>query len=204
LRQRLGRAEGSALARTPSGDLGPFYPVEKPLDTDADLTRITGRSGRARGEIIEISGRVLAKDGTPQGNARIELWQANAVGRYAHADDDRADVPLDPAFQGYADLVADAQGYYRFLTVKPGLYPVGSSSFKRAPHIHLDVRGRRRRLITQMYFEGTDAAVLAQDKLLQHDMWGRPSLPASIFAQLQKDRSTLEAGASHYSFDVVL
>jgi protocatechuate 3,4-dioxygenase beta subunit len=204
LQRRQGRAAGTPLARTPSGDLGPFYPVEKPIETDADLTRVAGLSGRAGGEIIEISGRVLARDGTPQANAGIELWQANAVGRYAHADDDRTDVPLDPAFQGHADLLADAQGHFRFLTVKPGLYPVGSGSFKRAPHIHFDVRGRRRRLITQMYFADTDAALLAQDKLLQHDMWGKPSLPPNIFAQLRKESSTREAGAAYYTFDVVL
>ncbi len=200
----LGRAEGTELARTPSGDLGPFYPVESPLDTDADLTRVQGRSGRASGELIAISGRVLAKDGTPQPNARLEIWQANAVGRYAHADDTRTDVPLDPAFQGYADVQTDSGGNYRFLTVKPGLYPVAGHGFKRSPHIHFDVRGRRRRLVTQMYFAGTDAALLAQDKLLQHDMWQKANLPANIFAQLQKNGSSLDAGAAHYVFDVVL
>ncbi|MBC8067255.1 MAG: protocatechuate 3,4-dioxygenase [Deltaproteobacteria bacterium] len=157
------------LARTPSGDLGPFYPVEHPLDTDFDLTRVGEAATRARGRIIEIPGRVPARDGTPQANARLEVWQANAVGRYAHAADVRTDVPLDPGFQGYAELRADAQGRFRFVTIRPGGYPV-EGLFERSSHIHLDVRGRQRRLVTQMYFDDTDPRVLAADKLLEHDL----------------------------------
>jgi protocatechuate 3,4-dioxygenase beta subunit len=192
------------LPRTPSGDLGPFYPVEPPLDTDFDLTRVRGSGPRARGELVEISGRVLYRDGTPQANARLEIWQANDVGRYAHPGDTRADAPLDPNFQGYADVRADAKGGFRILTIKPGSYPV-NGRFQRSPHIHFDIRGRQRRLVTQMYFDDTDAAVLAQDKLLQHDMWGKTNpLPSTIFAKLQKEQSTLDPKASRYQFDIVL
>jgi len=198
------KAATTSLPRTPPGDLGPFYPVEHPIDTDFDLTRLREGGARARGQIIEVSGRVLARDGTPQANARVELWQANAVGRYAHAGDTRADVPRDPNFQGYADVQADADGQFRILTVRPGLYPV-DGLFQRSPHVHFDVRGRQRRLVTQMYFDDTDATVLAQDKLLQHDMWGNTNpLPSTIFAKLQKERSTLDATAMHYQFDIVL
>jgi protocatechuate 3,4-dioxygenase beta subunit len=99
---------------------------------------------------------------------------------------------------------ADGGGHFRILTVRPGLYPVGGL-FQRSPHVHLDVRGRQRRLITQMYFEDTDAAVLAQDKLLQNDMWGNNNpLPSTIFAKLQKERTALDASARRYQFDVVL
>jgi protocatechuate 3,4-dioxygenase beta subunit len=200
---RPSSGEGT-LPRTPSGDLGPFYPVEAPLDTDFDLTRVRESGPRARGEIIEISGRVVYRDGTLQANARLEIWQANAVGRYAHPGDTRADAPLDPNFQGYADIRADANGAFRILTIKPGLYPVGGT-FNRSPHIHFDIRGRQRRLVTQMYFDDTDRAVLAQDKLLQHDMWGQANpLPSAIFAKRQADRSTLDPEASHYQFDIVL
>jgi protocatechuate 3,4-dioxygenase beta subunit len=193
-----------SLARTPSGDLGPFYPVEPPLDTDFDLTRLRDGRARASGQIIEVSGRVLARDGTPQANARLEIWQANSVGRYAHPGDTRTDAPLDPNFQGYADVRADADGRFRILTVRPGLYPV-NGLFQRSPHIHFDIRGRQRRLITQMYFDDTDAKVLAKDKLLQHDMWGQTSpLPSTIFAKLQKERSRLDASALRYEFDIVL
>jgi protocatechuate 3,4-dioxygenase beta subunit len=197
-------AGDKTLARTPPGDLGPFYPVEAPLDTDFDLTRVRESGPRARGEPIEVSGRVLYRDGTPQANARLEIWQANDVGRYAHPGDTRKDAPLDPNFQGYADIRADASGNFRILTVKPGLYPV-DGVFNRSPHIHFDIRGRERRLVTQMYFDDTDAKVLAQDKLLQHDMWGSTSpLPQAIFAKLQKERSTLEPSARRYEFDIVL
>lgn len=212
LLRRLARAEPSHLApraapatlpRTPSGDLGPFYPVEHPRDTDFDLTRVRDGAGRARGQLIEVSGRVLGRDGTPQANARLELWQANAVGRYAHAGDARADVPLDPNFQGYADVQADGEGRFRILTVRPGVYPV--DGHVRSPHIHFDVRGRQRRLITQMYFDDTEAKLLAQDPLLQHDLWGKTDpLPSTIFARLQKERSTLDATALRYQFDIVL
>ena len=90
------------------------------------------------------------------------------------------------------------------MTIKPGPYPV-DGIFQRSPHVHLDIRGRQRRLITQIYFDDTDAAVLAQDKLLQHDMWGKTSpLPSTIFAKRQKNRSTLDPKASHYQFDIVL
>lgn len=207
LLRRVVRAEApeKTLARTPPGDLGPFYPVEQPIDTDFDLTRLRENGPRARGEVIEVSGRVLYRDGTPQANARLEIWQANAVGRYAHPGDTRADVPLDPSFQGYADIRADANGRFRILTIKPGAYPVDGMGFQRSPHIHFDVRGRQRRLVTQMYFDDTAAAVLAQDKLLQHDMWGRTHpLPSTIFAKLQPERSKLDASARHYAFDIVL
>ncbi len=214
LLRRLVRADDSeatrssagdkTLPRTPSGDLGPFYPVEQPLDTDFDLTRARENGPRARGELIEISGRVLYRDGTPQANARLEVWQANDVGRYAHPGDTRVVAPLDPNFQGYADVRADATGAFRILTIKPGRYPV-EGTFERSPHVHFDIRGRQRRLVTQMYFDDTDAKVLAQDKLLQHDMWGRTNpLPSTIFAKLQKGHSTLDASARHYQFDIVL
>ena len=188
------------LPPSPAMDLGPFYPMEKPLETDADLTRARGRKQRALGEIIEVSGRVLTTDGTPQAYARLEIWQANAAGRYAHPNDRRVSAPLDPSFQGYANLRADAHGNYRFLTVKPGFYPAGS--FQRSAHIHLDVRGRQQRVVTQLYFPA-DEAMLAQDKVLQHDLWGKP-LPGQIFAQLRPETSKLEPGAPHYRFDVVL
>jgi hypothetical protein len=149
---------------------------------------------------------------TPSSSRRT-LWNlhevsasglANAAGRYAHPGDLRADVPLEPNFQGYADVHADGDGQFRILTVRPGVYPV-DGLFQRSPHVHLDIRGHQRRLITQMYFEDTDATVLAQDQVLQHDMWGNTNpLPSTIFAKLQKARSSLDASATRYRFDIVL
>ncbi len=140
------------LRSTPSQVLGPFFPISKPADNDADLTMIAGHDTPATGQVIEVSGRVLGSDGAPIGGARIEIWQANAHGRYAHPSDDNA-APLDPHFQGSATLIADAKGNYRFKTIKPGAYPAGRRSMRPA-HIHFEVTGGATRLVTQLYFAG--------------------------------------------------
>lgn len=124
----------------------------KPSDQDADLTVIAGKTGRADGQVIEVMGRVLNSDGKPIAGARMEIWQANTHGRYTHPSD-RNTAPLDPNFEGYAVLTTDAEGRYRFKTIKPGAYPEDSGPM-RAPHIHFDVVGRTNRLVTQMYFAG--------------------------------------------------
>jgi protocatechuate 3,4-dioxygenase beta subunit len=144
-------AASPTLRRTPTQVLGPFYPLEKPLDSDADLTVVKGRSGRAAGQVIHVMGRVLNVAGTPVKGAHIEVWQANAHGRYTHPSDHHV-APLDPNFEGYAKLVTDRDGRYRFKTIKPAGYPAGS--IKRPAHIHFDVSGRVNRLVTQMYFPG--------------------------------------------------
>ncbi len=144
-------AAAGKLRRTPTQVLGPFYPLEKPLDADADLTMVKGRSGRASGQVVHVMGRVLNAAGEPVNGARIEIWQANTHGRYAHPGDDNP-APLDPNFQGYANLLTDAEGRYRFKTIKPAPYPAGSGV--RPAHIHFDIAGRRNRLVTQMYFPG--------------------------------------------------
>jgi protocatechuate 3,4-dioxygenase, beta subunit len=145
-------ASAQTIRRTPSQILGPFYPVQKPVDQDADLTTIAGRKGRAAGQIIEVGGRVVNRRGEPVAGARVEIWQANTHGRYTHQSD-RNVAPLDPNFEGYALLTTDREGNYRFRTIKPGAYPEDSGTL-RAPHIHFDVLGRNNRLVTQMYFEG--------------------------------------------------
>lgn len=145
LAERLAAAE--KLVTTAFQTIGPFYPVERPLDQDADLTRLAASREPARGEVIDVIGRVLGPDGRPVPNAKLDIWQANAAGRYAHPGDTNP-APLDPGFQGSAVLTADAEGRYRFRTVKPGLYP------GRVRHIHFDVTGQAQRLMTQMYFPG--------------------------------------------------
>ena len=137
------------LRRTPTQVLGPFYPMQKPLDQDADLTMIRGRSGHASGQVVHIAGRVLNAEGKPLPAIQIEIWQANSYGRYTHPNDQH-DAPLDPNFEGYCLLTTDDEGRYRFKTVKPGAYPVDGGM--RAPHIHFDVRGKINRVLTQMYF----------------------------------------------------
>ena len=135
---------------TPVSDEGPFYPTDTSLESDADLAWLRGRTSRALGEVIQISGRVLDVRGNPVPNARIDIWQANAAGRYAHpADLSRA--PLDPNFQGFALIRADARGAWRITTVRPGGYdsPIGH----RTPHVHMVVIPRpEQRLVAQLYF----------------------------------------------------
>ena len=140
------------LPRTPGQILGPFYPVAAQPEQTTDLTKVPGRQGRAEGQVLDVTGRVLNLSGEPVRNAKIEVWQANQHGRYTHASDNNHRAPLDPNFEGFAVLATDAEGRYRFKTIKPGAYPAGPNLF-RPPHIHFQVTGRTDRLVTQMYFE---------------------------------------------------
>jgi protocatechuate 3,4-dioxygenase beta subunit len=140
--ERLDVFEGrqrSALT-TPTGDLGPFYPIVRGQHADNDLTLVRGRRGRATGQIIEVSGRVLNRNGDPVSGVVIELWQANAAGRYAHPSDTNP-APIDANFQGFAKLVSGRDGSYCYTSIKPGAYPDGDDS-PRPPHVHLDVSGK--------------------------------------------------------------
>jgi len=141
-------AADAARNATPPVSLGPFYPAQKPADSDADLTMVTGRTQRAAGTLLYTSGRVLDLQGRPLANAQIEVWQANAFGRYHHPGDSDASGPLDPNFQAYGRLVTDAEGRYRLKTIKPPPYA------GRTPHLHFNVATGRTRLTTQMFFEG--------------------------------------------------
>lgn len=136
---------------TPEAIAGPFYPILKPLDKDADLTLIGRKKTRAAGKIVHVTGRVLNEQGQPVKGAKIEIWQANTWGRYSHASDPNTTAQLDPNFQGYTILTTDSLGRYRFKTIKPGAYPA-TETWMRPPHIHFDVFGKTDRLITQMYF----------------------------------------------------
>ncbi len=130
---------------------GPFYPRVKPRDRDADLTLVRGHSQRAAGQLVQLSGRVTNVKGEPVRNARIEIWQANTHGRYAHPSDPNRQLSIDPHFQGYALLRTDNEGRYRFRTIKPGPYPTARGDM-RAPHIHLEIEGRVDRKVTQLFF----------------------------------------------------
>ena len=142
-----------AAEPTPPQTEGPFFPKKDQADKDLDLTRVEGRSTPARGEVIEVSGRVLDESGTPVAGAVLDVWQANAAGRYDHEADPNP-APLDPDFQGWARLTTDADGRYRIRTIKPGQYPV-REGWARPPHIHFKVARRGfSEITTQMYFEG--------------------------------------------------
>jgi len=138
---------------TPDQILGPFYPVVKPPHQGADLTTIPGKPGRAAGQVIHVMGRVVTPQGHPVQGARVEMWQANTHGRYTHPSDTNP-APLDPHFEGFAVLATDAEGHYRFKTIKPGAYPAGGDLPMRPPHIHFEVTGQINRVVTQMYFAG--------------------------------------------------
>jgi protocatechuate 3,4-dioxygenase, beta subunit len=133
---------------------GPVFGEDAIEPTDGDLTR--QHAGEPLGERIVVTGRVLDGDGRPVRNALVEVWQANAAGRYRH-DVDRHPAPLDPNFSGAGRVLTDGDGGYRFVTIKPGAYPWGNhENAWRPAHIHFSIFGRALtdRLVTQMYFPG--------------------------------------------------
>lgn len=143
----------SAAKPTPTETAGPFYPVLAQKDKDFDLTRIEGKQGVAKGKIITIQGQVLDTHNNPVEDATIDIWQANAAGRYRHPHDSNPS-PLDPNFQGWAIVPSGKDGSFRFITVYPGSYPA-SSTWTRPPHIHFKVSKKGYiEITTQMYFPG--------------------------------------------------
>jgi protocatechuate 3,4-dioxygenase beta subunit len=136
------------LQPTPELTEGPFYPDVLPSDLDADLTRIAGKSGAAAGEVLAMTGRVLRMDGTPVRGAVVEIWQVDDHGHYLHRGDYAAGE-RDPNFQGFGRTQVDAQGQYRFRTIRPVAYDF------RAPHIHVKARPPGGRVLTtQMHIAG--------------------------------------------------
>jgi protocatechuate 3,4-dioxygenase, beta subunit len=133
---------------------GPLLGEGRVAPTDADLT--TQHAREPLGERIIVTGRVLDGDGRPIPGTLIEIWQANASGRYRHSVDNHP-APLDPNFTGVGRCITDPGGRYRFVTIKPGAYPWGNHpNAWRPAHIHFSVLGRAftQRLVTQMYFPG--------------------------------------------------
>ena len=142
------KAAQSLLPATPPQTAGPFYPLELPLDDDNDLTVVRGRTGRPGGQITDLSGRLLDRNGRALPNVRIEIWQCDANGRYHHPYDD-GDRPADENFQGHGRTLSSRQGEYRFRTIRPVPYP------GRTPHIHLAVfPPGHRPFVTQLYVKG--------------------------------------------------
>ncbi len=162
------RAPARPLIRLPPAlsDLNvPVYGWRSVGETDNDLTR--QHPQEPQGQRIIVAGRVIDEDGRPVAAALVEVWQANAAGRYHHAMDDHR-APLDPNFTGAGRTVTDADGRYEFTTVKPGAYPWRNhDNAWRPAHIHFSVFGStfRTRLVTQMYFP--DDPLLAHDPIFQ-------------------------------------
>jgi protocatechuate 3,4-dioxygenase, beta subunit len=196
------RAPAMPLVRLPDNWFhtmpGPAFGRVPVVPGDADLT--SGHRGAPLGERIIVSGRVLDSDGRPVQNTLVEVWQANAAGRYVEGDDHPA--PLDPNFTGAGRCLTDAQGSYRFLTIKPGAYPwANHHNAWRPAHIHFSVFGPElsSRLVTQMYFPGDPLLVL--DPVLQSvpDQRGRDLLVAAFDPDL-----TEPVWALGYRWDIVL
>ena len=174
-------------AATPAQPKGPFYPLHLPAEQDADLASVAGK--QARGEPIVVTGRVLRRDGTPVGNAQVEIWQTNAYGRYHHEHDD-SPAPYDPGFQGWGRTTTDAAGRYRFRSVKPIAYS------GRAPHIHFAVTAPGgRAFYTQLYL--ADAAENGRDFLYAR-------LSRAEQAQLAVRLEPAAGGQATARFDIVL
>ena len=181
---------------TPHVEMGPFYPRMKPLDTDADLTVFAGKTGRAQGKVVHLSGRVLNHRGEPVSGAKIEIWQANTHGRYANVSDPNP-APLDPNFQGYGVQMTDNEGRYRFKTIKPGAYPTGPNTM-RPPHIHFEISGKANQLTTQMFFPGEP--LNEKDFLFQELGKERDAALAKLLAPTKE----LEPDSIVAVFDIVL
>jgi len=185
----------AARAPTPNLTAGPFYPVLKPLDRDADLTVVRGRRGTARGQVVHLTGRVLDRGGIPVNGVRLEIWQANTFGRYTHPSDPNP-APLDRSFQGYGVQVTDREGRFHFKTVKPGAYPGENGT--RAPHIHFDVSGKADRKVTQMFFPGEP--LNEQDHLFRTARGNRELLVAAALPPTRE----LDSESILLSWDIVL
>ena len=189
------------IEHTLSEITGPRFARETlaPGDNQNDMTHFNG--GEALGERIIVTGRVLDEDGRAIPDTMIEIWQANAAGRYAHVEDQH-EAPLDPHFAGIGRAITDARGAYRFMTVKPGAYPWRNHHNAWRPnHIHFSLFGPSfaTRLITQMYFPGDP--LLALDPIFNSvpDNSARERLIATFDIEV-----TIPEHALGYRFDFVL
>jgi protocatechuate 3,4-dioxygenase beta subunit len=179
---------------------GPVFGADLLGPLDHDLTRNGRVNGEPLGERILVTGRVLDEFGRPVPDTLLEIWQANAAGRYVHKRD-RHGAPLDPNFLGAGRCLTDARGRYTFYTIRPGAYPWDNHpNAWRPPHIHFSLFGPAiaTRLVTQMYFPG--------DPLLAHDpiFNGVPAEARDRLVSRFSLDATEEGFALGYLFDIVL
>lgn len=185
----------SAIAETltPPQTEGPFYPRELPLDRDNDLATVTGSKAGAKGTITHVFGTLQDESGRAIAGARLEIWQCNAFGKY-HDPRDRSVRPIDPGFQGFGETLSDAEGRWRFRTIRPVAYP------GRTPHIHFAIIAPGgARLVTQMYVAGEPGN--ARDGVYRgiRDDAERQSVTVAL-----NPASDIEAGALAGNFAIVL
>jgi len=178
---------------------GPQLGPERVTEGDHDLTR--QHAELPIGERIILTGRVIDTDGRPLAGTLVEIWQANAAGRYRHRRDDW-DAPLDPNFSGAGRCLTDEHGRFRFITVKPGAYPWGNHyNAWRPAHIHFSLLGRAfaQRLVTQMYFPADP--LFAYDPIFQsvRDPAARERMIARFSIA-----ETVPSWAQAYEWDIVL
>ena len=196
------RSPRNALVVPPAGMselTGPAFGDGDLRETDSDLT-VHG-SGEALGERIVVHGRVVDDLGKPVRSSLVEIWQANAAGRYVHALDQHP-APLDPNFVGIGRCLTDDDGHYRFTTVKPGPYPWRNhTNAWRPAHIHLSLFGRAftQRLITQMYFPGDP--LFFQDPIYNSV---RDEAARKRMISTYDHTATRSEWATGYRFDIVL
>jgi len=184
------------LPLTASQTVGPFYHYALDRPQWTDLTRYG-----AKGEKIRVTGRILDGDGKPCPDAFLELWQANAEGRYNHPADDQ-DKKLDPRFVGFGRVGADAKGKYSFVTIRPGAVP-GRGNAMQAPHIavNLFARGLLKHVATRIYFPDHAEANEADPVLGAID---DPAQRATLIARRAKPTKVGRAMLPTYRFDIVL
>ncbi|SDD88537.1 protocatechuate 3,4-dioxygenase subunit beta [Rhodococcus tukisamuensis] len=177
---------------------GPVFGEDRVQPGDADLTIANG--GEAQGQRIVVHGRVLDSGGRPVPNTLLEVWQANAGGRYRHIGDNWP-APLDPHFDGIGRCVTDADGHYTFTTVKPGAYPWRNhDNAWRPSHIHFSLFGQAftQRLVTQMYFP--DDPLFFQDPIYNAVPAAARHRMVSVFDY----DATVADWALGFRFDIVL
>lgn len=171
---------------TPFQTEGPFYPYDDmPTDQDADLVRLTGMDALAQGLVAHVTGVVRTRSGRSVAGALVEIWQCDNNGRYLHRDDPNTGRARDAGFQGYGKTMTDADGGFRFRTIKPIAYAIGDSGAWRAPHIHAAISTRGvRRLTTQLYVEGDprnddDSLLMSIATSAEREGIVRPFMPGS-------------------------
>jgi len=188
-----------ALPQTLSELTGPIMGAEYVQPGFDDLTR--QHDGEPLGERIIVEGQVLDENGRPISETMLEMWQCNAAGRYRH-ENDQHDAPIDPNFSGNGRVLTDADGFYRFVTIKPGAYPWRNhNNAWRPAHLHFSIAGPSTltRLVTQMYFPGDPLLPLDPIYNSVPDKEARERL----IARFSLD-STKAEWALGYRFDIVL